>query len=99
MVIADWQVKVADAGPAVRYEVLAQEESLGRKCVAISDCRQGPGFTAIAPSQMYGRAKAIALPRLASMICIGDARPIPIGQLYVMQHAVRGEAEVAAASS
>ena len=64
----------------------------------MSDCMQGPGYTAIAPSHMYGRAKATALPRLASMICIGDAPPIPGCQLYVVQHAVRGDADVAAAS-
>ena len=48
---------------------------------------------------MFGRAKATALLYIwptASMICIGDAHRIPNGQQYVMLHAVRGEADVAA---
>ena len=59
MCIADRQVKVTDAGPAVRCW---HRRSLGRRCVAgVPECRQGSGYTAIAPSQKYGRAKATAL--------------------------------------
>ena len=99
MGIAEWQVKVADAGPAMGYEVLAQEGFRSCRFVAITDCRQGPAYAASALADVW-TCKGDSLARLptASMICIGDAHRIPTGQLYVMLHAVRGEAKVAAAS-
>ena len=63
MCIAGRQVKVTDAGPAVRFEVMAQEGLRSRRFVAVTDCRQEPASAAGALANVW-TCKGDSLTRL-----------------------------------
>ncbi len=104
MCIADRQVKVTDAGPAVRCEVLAQKGLRSRRFVAVTDCSQEPASAAGVLANVYTYMNVQRRQPYQSLDdlhrgCTCTSHPSWSAVLYVMLQAVRSEAEVAAASS